>query len=47
MWNQPSFAEASEGTPSPRVRFRVARHPKPAGRRVVGGEGFEPPTPSV
>ena len=35
---------ASGDTPSPNLRFRVACHPKTAGRRVVGPEGLEPPT---
>lgn len=33
---------ASGGTPTPKMRFRVACHPKPAGCRVAERMGFEP-----
>ena len=47
MIYQPSYAKASEGTPSPKMRFRVACHPKPAGRRVAGVTGLEPAASGV
>ena len=44
--NQSPYApvRASGDTPSPEVRFQVACHPKPSGRRVVEPNGIEPMT---
>lgn len=44
--HQPSYAKASEGTPSSNgfARLTGVSHPKLEERRVVGALGFEPRT---